>query len=304
MATWSSELDFLADVSSHVHVNGNGRPQANSDMKDIKAIVLAGGRGTRLAPYTSVLPKPLMPIGDQSILEVVVEQLEEAGIVDIHFCVGYLAHLIEAVFDSRKNGHVNITYVREQEAMGTAGPLRLVNDLESTFMVMNGDILTTLDYGDLVSFHHRQGNALTIATHERSIKVDYGILHLDDNSRVRGFEEKPQIQSRVSMGIYVMEPEVLDHIPAGRRFDLPDLVHALIAADLPVGGYRHDGLWYDIGRLEDYEDASHVWLNRETANGNGHPNSHANRNGHANRNDRMPMFSGRNRSRTAGGAKE
>jgi NDP-mannose synthase len=271
MATWTSDLDLLADVSSHAHVNGNGKVHVNGNgsLKDLKAIVLAGGRGTRLAPYTSVLPKPLMPIGDQSILEVVVDQLEKAGIVDIHFSVGYLAHLIEAVFDSRHNGHVNITYVREPEALGTAGPLRLVNDLESTFMVMNGDILTTLDYGELVGFHKEQGNVLTIATHERSIKVDYGILHLDDHSRVRGFEEKPQIHSSVSMGIYVMEPAVLEHIPSDQHFDFPDLVHALIAADLPVGGYRHTGLWYDIGRLEDYEDAAQVWVNREATNGNG-----------------------------------
>jgi NDP-mannose synthase len=271
MATWTSDLDLLADVSSHAHVSGNGKVAVNGNgsLKDLKAIVLAGGRGTRLAPYTSVLPKPLMPIGDQSILEVVVDQLERAGVVDIHFCVGYLAHLIEAVFDSRQNGHVNITYVREQEALGTAGPLRLVNDLESTFMVMNGDILTTLDYRELVGCHREQGNVLTIATHERSIKVDYGILHLDDHSRVRGFEEKPQIHSRVSMGIYVMEPSVLEHIPPDRHFDFPDLVHALIAADLPVGGYRHDGLWYDIGRLEDYESAAQVWVSRDATNASG-----------------------------------
>jgi NDP-sugar pyrophosphorylase family protein len=270
MATWTSDLDLLADVSSHAHANGNVHVNGNGSLRDLKAIVLAGGRGTRLAPYTSVLPKPLMPIGDQSILEVVVDQLEKAGVVDIHFCVGYLAHLIEAVFDSRHNGHVNITYVREQEALGTAGPLRLVNELESTFIVMNGDILTTLDYRELVGFHREQGNALTIATHQRSIKVDYGILHLDDRSRVRGFEEKPQIQSRVSMGIYVMEPAVLEYIPSDQHFDLPDLVHALIAADLPVGGYRHEGLWYDIGRLEDYEDAAQVWVSKEATNGNGH----------------------------------
>jgi NDP-sugar pyrophosphorylase family protein len=183
-----------------------------------------------------------------------------------------------------------------------------VNDLESTFVVMNGDILTTLDYRDLVSFHREQGNALTIATHERSIKVDYGILHLDDHSRVRGFEEKPQIRSRVSMGIYVMEPEVLEHIPVGRRFDLPDLVHALIAADLRVGGYRHEGLWYDIGRVEDYEDATKVWLNQETANGNGNGhtngNVHTNGNGHSNRNGRVATFSVRNGNEAASGIDE
>jgi len=176
----------------------------SESLAGMKTVVLAGGRGMRLAPYTSVLPKPLMPIGDQAILEVVVGQLEEAGIRDIHFCVGYLAHLIEAVLENRENGHVKVTYVHEQNALGTAAPLQLVKDLDSTFIAMNGDVLTTLDYRDLVKYHREQGNLLTIATHKRSIKIDYGMMHLDVTSRVRGFEEKPEIVSPVSMGIYVM----------------------------------------------------------------------------------------------------
>ena len=232
---------------------------SDGSLDQMKTVVLAGGRGTRLAPYTSVLPKPLMPVGEQSILELVVEQLEEAGIYDVHFCVGYLAHLVEAVFDNRENGHVNITYVREQEALGTAAPLRLVEGLDSTFIVMNGDVLTTLDYRKLVSHHREQGNLITIATHKRSIKIDYGMLHLDVTSRVRGFEEKPEIVSPVSMGIYVMEPGVLDYIPESTYFDFPDLVQALLAADERVGAFLHDGLWFDIGRQEDYERAVSAW---------------------------------------------
>ena len=253
----------------------------------MKTVVLAGGRGTRLAPYTSILPKPLMPVGEQSILEVVVGQLEEAGIVDIHFCVGYLAHLVEAVFESRENGHVNITYVREQEALGTAAPLRLVEGLDSTFMVMNGDVLTTLDYRDLVQYHREQGNVLTIATHKRSIKIDYGMMHLDVTSRVRGFEEKPEIVSPVSMGIYVMEPDVLDYIPEGAYFDFPDLVQALLADGRRVGAYLYDGLWFDIGRQEDYERAVDAWQDGEratetAANGNGND-------GHQAARERLPQ---------------
>jgi NDP-sugar pyrophosphorylase family protein len=278
MATWTSDLafsrDLLADVRGHIHVNGNGRPHANGhdSLKDVKAVILAGGRGTRLAPYTSVLPKPLMPIGDRSILEVVVGQLEDAGIFDVHFCVGYLAHLIEAVFESRENGHVNITYVREQEALGTAGPLRLVDGLDSTFIVMNGDVLTTIDYEKLIRFHREQGNALTIATRERSIKIDYGLLHLDEGSRVQSYEEKPTISSRVSMGIYVMEPDVIELVPRGEFFDFPDLVRTLLAEGEPVGAYDHDGLWFDIGRQEDYERAIDIWLEDEHSNGNGNGN--------------------------------
>jgi NDP-sugar pyrophosphorylase family protein len=244
------------------------RATQNGSLAKTKTVVLAGGRGTRLAPYTSVLPKPLMPVGDKSILEVVVGQLEEAGIVDIQFCVGYLAHLVEAVFESRKNGHVKITYVREQEALGTAAPLRLVKGLDSTFIAMNGDVLTTLDYRELVKYHRAQGNVLTIATHQRSIKIDYGMMQLDVMSRVRGFDEKPEIVSPVSMGIYVMEPAVLDHIPSGQYFDFPDLVRSLLAADEQVGAYLHDGLWFDIGRQEDYERAVETWQAVHT-NGNG-----------------------------------
>jgi NDP-sugar pyrophosphorylase family protein len=244
-------------------------------LANIKTVVLAGGRGTRLAPYTSILPKPLMPVGEQSILEVVVGQLEEAGIVDIQFCVGYLAHLVQAVFDNRENGHVKITYVREQEALGTAAPLRLVEGLDSTFIAMNGDVLTTLDYRELVKYHRAQGNALTIATHKRSINIDYGMIHLDVTSRVRGFEEKPEIVSPVSMGIYVMEPEVLDHIPKNEYFDFPDLVQVLLAEEQRVGAYVYDGLWFDIGRQEDYERAIDAWqeanpLANGNTNGNGH----------------------------------
>ena len=252
MATRSDEL-------SAARRRRRARATEDGDLGEMKTVVLAGGRGTRLAPYTSVLPKPLMPVGEQSILEVVVEQLEDAGVVDVHFCVGYLAHLVQAVFDNRENGHVKITYVREQEALGTAAPLRLVNGLDSTFMVMNGDVLTNLDYRDLVKYHRQQGNVLTIATHKRSIKIDYGMMHLDVTSQVRGFEEKPEIVSPVSMGIYVMEPEVLDYVPEGRYFDFPDLVQALLTEGRRVGAYLYGGLWFDIGRQEDYEKAIDAW---------------------------------------------
>jgi flavin reductase (DIM6/NTAB) family NADH-FMN oxidoreductase RutF/dTDP-glucose pyrophosphorylase len=242
-------------------VKGNGS-KPNRNLKT-KAVVLAGGRGTRLAPYTSVLPKPLMPVGERAILELVVDQLEACGINDITFCVGYLAHLIQSVFDNRENGHVSIEYVHEHEALGTAAPLRLVDGLDDTFLVMNGDVLTELDYRDLIRYHREHGNMLTIATRRRSIKVDYGILHLDVTQRVRDFEEKPEITTPVSMGIYVMEPEVLEHIPEAEYFDFPHLVEALLDAGQPIGSYRYDGLWFDIGRQEDYEQAVSAWAAEE-----------------------------------------
>jgi NDP-mannose synthase len=230
-----------------------------SSLENTSVVILAGGRGTRLAPYTSVLPKPLMPVGDQSILEIVVGQLAACGVSRINLCVGYLAHLIRAVFDHRAHDDVTISYVYEEEALGTAAPLRLVEGIESTFIAMNGDVLTTLDFRDLVHYHRAQGNMLTIATHDRSIKIDYGMLHLDGGSRVKGFEEKPEILSPVSMGIYVMEPEVLNYIPEGTTFDFPELVQAVLADNAPVGAYRYGGMWFDIGRADDYEQAVAAW---------------------------------------------
>jgi len=230
----------------------------------MKTVILAGGRGTRLAPYTSVLPKPLMPIGEKAILEILIERLSEAGIKEITLSVGYLAHLIRAVVDNGPSTHTSIRfeYVTEEEPMGTAAPLRLVEGLDDTFLVMNGDILTDLDFADLMATHRGRGHSLTIAAHVRQTPLDYGILELDDVDAVRGFREKPEVTSIVSMGIYVMEPDVLELIPEGRAFDFPDLVHALLEAGKSVGAYRYSGYWRDLGRHEDYLAANEEWAAR------------------------------------------
>ena len=231
--------------------------------RKVRAVVLAGGKGTRLAPYTSVLPKPLMPIGDRSILELVIGQLRDCGIKDVTLCVGYLGHLIEAVLDHSGQAGVDISYVREEEALGTAAPLRLVGGLTSTFIAMNGDVLTTLDYKDLIRHHRRDRNLLTIATRVRPIQIDYGVLHLGTNgssNRVEAYVEKPKMTSNVSMGIYVVEPKALEYIPGDGYFDFPDLVQALLDADERVGAYQYEGMWFDIGRRDDYERAVSAWV--------------------------------------------
>jgi NDP-mannose synthase len=228
-----------------------------------RAVVLAGGRGRRLEPYTSVLPKPLMPLGDRSILEIMVEQLADAGLTDLTFCVGYLSHLIQAVFNNGPGKRVTIRYVKEEAPLGTAGPLRLVDGLDNTFLVMNGDLLTNLSFNLLLHHHRTSGNVLTIATHERTWKSDYGVLHLDANGvnplQVLSYEEKPELSLNVSMGIYAMEPETIDYISPDGHFDFPDLVNALLADGQSVGTLPHDGLWLDIGRQEDYERAVQIW---------------------------------------------
>ena len=229
----------------------------------VRAVVLAGGRGTRLAPYTSVLPKPLMPIGDRAILELVIGQLAACRIMDVTLCVGYLAHLIKAVLGNRTPEGVEVGYVHEEEPLGTAAPLRLVDGLEGTFITMNGDVLTTLDFDALIRHHRRSHNMLTIATHDRPSQIDYGVLHLGENGRrncVEAYVEKPRMMSTVSMGIYVLEPDVLSYIPPTGHFDFPDLVQALLKNGESVGAYRYDGMWFDIGRREDYEQAVSAWV--------------------------------------------
>lgn len=247
-------------MTTSLHQHLNGAPGNDSARR---AVVLAGGRGTRLAPYTQVLPKPLMPIGEQAILQIVLAQLGEAGVSDVTLSVGYLAHLIQAVLDHADDLSVDIDYVHESEPLGTAAPLRLIDGLSSTFLAMNGDVLTDLDYAHMVDRHRSEGNLLTIATHERVVKIDYGVLAVDGTGRLRGFQEKPEISTTVSMGIYVLEPEALEYIPAEGHFDLPELVQALLDDDQPVGTFRHDGLWFDIGRQEDYATAATAWLDRE-----------------------------------------
>ena len=226
----------------------------------VRAIILAGGRGRRLEPYTSVLPKPLMPVGERAIVEIIVDRLVASGISDITLCVGYLAHLIEALLNGRPRT-ARLTYVHETSPLGTAGPLRLVSGLYGTFVLMNGDLLTDLDFRELVELHRRSGNVVTIATHQRRHIADYGVLHVEpgDSPRLVRYDEKPESALTVSMGIYVMEPEVLGYIPTASYFDFPELVQALLDEGMQVGTFPFEGFWLDIGRRDDYEQALAGW---------------------------------------------
>lgn len=239
-----------------------------------RAVILAGGKGSRLGPYTTVLPKPLLPVGDRAILDVVVHQLRDFGFRDLTLAVGYLAHLVRAVMSDGSNHGVKIDYHEEQEPLGTVGALATIEGLDEAFLVMNGDVLTALDYAELMEIHRESGNVLTVASHRRTVRSDYGVLHLDGEAGrtrlVTGFEEKPEIQYIVSMGVYVLEPRALDFIDAGSYLDLPDLVLKLLEAGEPVGSYIYEGYWLDIGRHEDYEKAlvefeqlRHMFLNED-----------------------------------------
>lgn len=218
----------------------------------MRAVILAGGKGTRLAPYTTVFPKPLVPVGDMPILEIVVRQLSHFGIHEITLAVGHLAELIVAYFGNGSRYGVQIDYSREEQPLGTAGPLSLVKELNSTFLVMNGDLLTTLDFRGMLDHHRQSGAVATVAAFERQIKIDLGILELDEKNRIQGYVEKPTYTHRVSMGIYVFEPRVLDFIEPNTRLDLPELVTRLLAANLVVQAYVFKGFWLDIGRPAEY----------------------------------------------------
>ncbi|MDD3828045.1 MAG: sugar phosphate nucleotidyltransferase [Anaerolineae bacterium] len=221
----------------------------------MKAVILAGGRGQRLAPYTTILPKPLMPIGDVPIVEVVVRQLKHAGFDDITLAVGYLAELLMAYFGDGEKFGVQIHYSREQSPLGTAGPLALVPGLDEPFLVMNGDLLTTLDYGQLWQAHAAQGAIATLVTFQRDVQIDLGVIETGEEGQVRGYIEKPTYHYTVSTGIYVFEPAVLSFVPRGRRLDLPELVARLLAAGHRVATFPLHGYWLDIGRPDDYERA-------------------------------------------------
>ncbi|MFZ2361125.1 MAG: sugar phosphate nucleotidyltransferase [Anaerolineae bacterium] len=221
----------------------------------MQAIILAGGKGRRLRPYTTVLPKPLMPLGDMPIIEVVLRQLAASGFDQVTIAVGYLAELLMAYCGDGSKFGLNLSYSREEEPLGTAGPLALINGLDDTFLVMNGDVLTSLDLRGLVEQHRASGATATIATHQRQQQINYGIIESDQESRVTAYIEKPIHRYQVSMGIYVLEPAVLRFIPRGQYLDLPDLVRQLMAAGQPVLAHPFDGYWLDIGRHDDYEQA-------------------------------------------------
>ena len=220
-----------------------------------RAVVLAGGRGTRLRPYTVVLPKPLMPIGEFPILEVIVRQLARDGFDRITMAVNHQAELINTFFQRGEKWGIQIDYSLEDRALGTMGPLRLIDDLPENFLVMNGDILTDLNYRKLFEDHVTSGSIFTVSSSSREQAVDYGVLKTDANRNLVGFEEKPRLNYEVSMGIYILSARVLPLIPADRLYGFDDLMHDLIAAGKKVFVRRFEGYWLDIGRPDDYTKA-------------------------------------------------
>ena len=221
----------------------------------MRAIVLAGGQGTRLSPYTTVLPKPLLPIGNIPILEVILRQLSIYGFRHVTIASGYLSEIIRAYLHDRNKYQLKIDFSVEKTPLGTVGPLSLIQDLNDTFLVINGDILTTLNYSKPVKFHKDNKVILTAAVNKRDIKIDFGVVELSEDSEITKHIEKPTIDYWVGMGICVCEPGVLKYIDKDKKFDFPDLFKRLISKREKVIGYLSDDYWLDIGRAEDYKKA-------------------------------------------------
>jgi NDP-mannose synthase len=221
----------------------------------MKTIILAGGKGTRLKPYTYVLPKPLVPVGEKPILAILVKQLQQHGITDITLCVNHMAELIMAYFGDGEKLEVNIEYSMEETPMGTIGPLKLIKNLPEHFILMNGDLLTDLDFVDFYNAHLKSGAAVTVGAYKREVNIDFGVLEIQEDL-ITGFTEKPRYEHSVSMGIYAFNRNVLDYVPDNRPFGFDQLMLKLLEEKQTINAYHFDGYWLDIGRPEDFERAN------------------------------------------------
>lgn len=234
----------------------------NSDCcKMPRAVILAGGKGTRLKPFTASFPKPLVPIGDIPVLEILLQKLIHSGITDVTLTLGHLAELVQAYISQRGalTEQLHISYVREAEPTGTAGSLSLVEGLDQTFFALNGDLMTNLSLPRMLRAHRVSGAALTIATHAIETQCEFGVLTMEQDGTITEYVEKPKSSNMVSMGIYLYEPEVLRFIPSGEYLDFPALVNKLLRAGRKVSGYHEPCMWLDIGRPDDYAMAQKAY---------------------------------------------
>jgi NDP-sugar pyrophosphorylase family protein len=221
------------------------------------AVILAGGKGVRLRPYTTALPKPLVPIGDNhSILDIVLHQLSVYGFTSVTLAINHLGRLIRAFAGDGSRWGIEIDYAEETVSLSTVGPLfGLRHRMPEHFLVMNGDVLTDLDFGDLLHAHMLSSAPLTVATARRTAKIDFGVLDVCDD-KVVSFTEKPSLSYRVSMGVYGMSRRTIEPYPVGLAFGFDQLVLDLLDQRRHPASYEFDGYWLDIGRPDDYDEAN------------------------------------------------
>jgi NDP-sugar pyrophosphorylase family protein len=225
----------------------------------MQAVILAGGKGTRLRPFTSVIPKPLVPIGEIPILDIIIRQLHFYNITDIIIATGYLAALVETYFQRGKKWGVKIRYTKEDKPLGTAGAIQKIKGLKDNFLVMNGDILTDINYHKVCAFHLRHKAAATLATVKRRLSTDFGLLAIARDCRLIRYTEKPKRSDYVSIGINVLHKKCLQYISKNESIGIPELVRRMGRKDEKIYCYKSKAYWLDIGRMQDFQKAQEVF---------------------------------------------
>lgn len=220
-----------------------------------RAVILAGGKGTRLKPYTLAIPKPLVPVGDKPILEIIIHQLKMFGFDHVTITVNHMADIIKAFFGDGSKWGIKIDYTMETKPLSTMGPLTLIPDLPEDFLVMNGDVLTDLNFDKLYEYHVENRNNFTIASFKRTDKIDYGVLNRNLQNKLIKFDEKPSYEFLVSMGVNIVNKEIIKVIPVNTFFGFDHLMNLLISKSEFPTIYEFNGCWLDIGRPDDYEQA-------------------------------------------------
>lgn len=250
-------ITFLLDI----------RPPSDSSsiLPNMQAIILAGGKGTRLRPYTTVIPKPLMPVGEMPILEIILRQLKHAGVEEIILACGYMGQMFQAFFQDGARLGLRIDYSYEEKALGTAGPIAYsLERMKDDFLVMNGDLLTTLDYRKIYDAHRAAGAAATLGLYTREVKIDFGVVEADPNGDLARYSEKPTFNFDVSMGVNVFNPAAIrPFLKAGEYLDIPQLMTQLHDAGKRVHCFRSPCYWLDIGRIDDYQTANEIFESRK-----------------------------------------
>ena len=221
----------------------------------MKSVILAGGKGRRLQPFTTTIPKPLFPLGEKPILQIIIEQLKTYGVTDFIISLGYLGGIIQAFLGDGSKFGCNIEYVTENEPLGTAGAISLLPEMEEDFIFMNGDILTTLDFNKAIKFHKENSNLMTICTFKKRVKSSLGVLEINNENEVLNYLEKPENEYLVSSGIYILNPQIRSFVEKNEKIDLPHLVLRLIQKEEKVKSFLIDGDWFDIGTPDDLESA-------------------------------------------------
>jgi len=222
----------------------------------MRAIILAGGKGTRLRPFTTLIPKPLVPLGGKySILEIIIMQLADYGFTHITLAVNHLSQLIMAYFGEGERFGLKIDYSLEEAELSTIGPLTLIDDLPENFLVMNGDILCDLDYRAFFDAHVNTNSRISVSAFRREVKIDFGVLRYGEDGKLTEFQEKPQYDFDVSMGIYCINRSVIDALPRGEKYGFDNLMIDGLANQQRIDIRPFNGFWLDIGRPDDYEYA-------------------------------------------------